>query len=187
MTIDDGQPHDPARMVPFDQDESRCRLQALPLRAIAAFAARWGLRMEGFFYRLSLRDQHAAIRLIQVVVIVACGGLVTGRLEVTRLAFRFQLIALRWYVPSAWHRARMQWALIRNDATRFSVCLAAHADAVAYCNLAGAVAGLGHAALAIEDLVESADRNDEFDESLASRKAELIASALAAASTVAVY
>lgn len=167
------------------QEEGLRRLRSLPLRAIAAFAARWGLRMEGSLDRLSLRDQDSARGLIRVVVTVACGGLVTGRLDVARAASRFDLIALRWYFPSVWHRTRMRWALLRGHEGRFSASLAALDDATAYCNLVGAAAKLGRAALAAEVFVESADRAEDFDENLASIKTELIESALTAAAAVA--
>lgn len=186
--LDDGQHYDPTRMVSFDQDEGRRRLQALPLRAIAAFAARWGLRLERFLDRLSPQDQLSARRLIRVVVIVACGGLVTDYLHATRAAYRFNLIALRYYFLSVWRRARMQWALARRSESRFSVSMAAHADAVALCNLAGAVARLAHAALSVEAYRDSTDdRTEDFDAILASRKAELIGAALTAAGSVAYF
>ena len=185
--LDGGQHHDPTELVSLDQDENRRRLQALPLRAIAAFAARWGIRMEGLIYS-NPQNQLSARRLIRVVVTVACGGLVTRRLDVTRAAFRFNLIAIQGIFLSAWHRVRMLWALARGDESRYSVSMMAHADAVALCNLAGAVARLSHAALAAEAFCDSADRIDDFDEALALNKAQLIgAVSFTAACTVAYF
>jgi hypothetical protein len=183
--LDDGPHQAPTRRVGIDQDECRRRLQALPLRAIVAFAARWGLRMERFLDRLSPREQELASRLIRVVVTVACGGLVTNRREVIQAAFRFDLIAWRSSFLSTWHRTWMRWASVREDESQFSASSAALDDAVARCNLTGALAKLAHAALTAESFIASADRTGDFDETLEANKAELIGSALTASATVA--
>lgn len=185
MRNDDPHPPDESRTAGIDPEEVRRRARGLPLRAVAALAARWGLRVEGFLDRLDPGDQAAAERLIRVAVTVACGGEVADRPAAARATVRFHGIALRCTLLAAWRRVGMRWALVRGGADGFSASRTALDDAVARCNVAGALAGLARAALAAEALVTAADSADDFDEELAATKDQLIESALTTAAAVA--